>query len=1043
MDTNEAYRIAEERIAIARQQGETVLDLSNLGLTEVPDAIAQLTSLQGLSLNNNQLSELPEAIAQLTSLQGLYLSGNQLSEVPEAIAQLTSLQRLDLDNNQLSEVPEAIAQLTSLQRLDLDNNQLSEVPEAIAQLTSLQRLDLHNNQLSEVPEAIAQLTSLQRLDLHNNQLSEVPEAISQLTSLQRLYLHNNQLSEVPEAIAQLTSLQQLDLDNNQLSEVPEAIAQLTSLQWLYLNNNQLSEVPEAIAQLTSLQELSLNNNPLNPELEAAYEQGLDAVKTYLQALAEDKVILNEAKLILVGEGEVGKTCLLGALRGDEWVEGRLTTHGIQIKPVEVIHPNGNKEIVLNGWDFGGQRVYRPTHQLFFTAPAVYLVVWKPREGPQQGFVNEWITLIKHREPDAKILVVATHGGPSQRQPDIDRQELIDKFSTDTIQGFFFIDSKPHPTTGECRNIPNLKQAIAQVAATLPGMGRTIPAAWYRVREALRVTNQPYLTYNQVMDICAEQGVEGFLADLCLRVFHTLGHLIHYHYDPLLKDIVILKPDWLAKAISFALDDKQIRDNNGLVQFDYLSQLWENPPFEEETGYPKDLHRLFLKLMERFDLSYQVVDPDFCDPHNPTSLIAQLVDDQRPDSLPWDAEIPDGKHQKIQICRIVDDRGQLAKAEGLFYRLIVRFHKYSLGRDNYTNSVHWQRGLILDDNHNGRAFLEYIDTNIRITVRAAYPEFFLNELTKDVKWLVEHFWEGLRCEIVVPCIEPCGKSQPGLGQFEVEKLIASKEKGHSEYPCNVSGCDEWQNIDALIRNTTAAQTSPELTLNQLLQNQALFLQRISDLEQLGQESLANDQRLRSQLDEQFTQFIQMFNDEAKEGPRLFSLERTKTGFLDRPKAISIKVKLTLWCEHSRKPLPELNEDKTKGVYLLDVPREWFTKAKPYLTAVTRTIGLIVPVVSSAGKWLMEDTAYNDIAEEWDVAQKGIAASAKGGDLALDWASRQDAPNLEHGREIEAQGSVLRQLHSFLKEKDPTFGGLVRVQNRQYKYLWVHENFVDEY
>jgi GTPase SAR1 family protein len=38
------------------------------------------------------------------------------------------------------------------------------------------------------------------------------------------------------------------------------------------------------------------------------------------------------------------------------------------------------EITLNGWDFGGQRVYRPTHQLFFSAPAVYLVVWKPREG---------------------------------------------------------------------------------------------------------------------------------------------------------------------------------------------------------------------------------------------------------------------------------------------------------------------------------------------------------------------------------------------------------------------------------------------------------------------------------------------------------------------------------------------------------------------------------------------------------------------------------------------------------------------------------------
>ena len=47
------------------------------------------------------------------------------------------------------------------------------------------------------------------------------------------------------------------------------------------------------------------------------------------------------------------------------------------------------------------------------------MVWKPREGPQQGFVKEWIKLVKHREPDARILVVATHGGPKERQPDID------------------------------------------------------------------------------------------------------------------------------------------------------------------------------------------------------------------------------------------------------------------------------------------------------------------------------------------------------------------------------------------------------------------------------------------------------------------------------------------------------------------------------------------------------------------------------------------------------------------------------------------------
>ncbi len=35
--------------------------------------------------------------------------------------------------------------------------------------------------------------------------------------------------------------------------------------------------------------------------------------------------------MLVGEGEVGKTSLLRALRGEEFVENRPTTHGIEAK----------------------------------------------------------------------------------------------------------------------------------------------------------------------------------------------------------------------------------------------------------------------------------------------------------------------------------------------------------------------------------------------------------------------------------------------------------------------------------------------------------------------------------------------------------------------------------------------------------------------------------------------------------------------------------------------------------------------------------------
>src|SRR5262249_17349480 len=273
--------------------------------------------------------------------------------------------------------------------------------------------------------------------------------------------------------------------------------------------------------------------------------GLDSVKRYLRAKSETMVVLNETKLILIGEGEVGKSCLLGALRDDPWEEGLPTTHGIEIRPVKVTNPSTGVEITLNGWDFGGQRVSRPTHQLFFSSPGVYLVVWKPREGPQQGFVKEWIRLVKHREPDAKILVVATHGGPGQRQPDIDKQEIWDEFGPETVLDFFLGENKPDEVTGERIGIAELKDAVARVAASLPEMGRTAPASWQRAREALNQTGMAYLPLKRVLDICREHKMDAEEARLFVAISHRLGHLIHYEHDPALRDIVVLKPDWLA------------------------------------------------------------------------------------------------------------------------------------------------------------------------------------------------------------------------------------------------------------------------------------------------------------------------------------------------------------------------------------------------------------------------------------------------------------------------------------------------------------------
>jgi hypothetical protein len=201
---------------------------------------------------------------------------------------------------------------------------------------------------------------------------------------------------------------------------------------------------------------------------------------------------------------------------------------------------------------------------------------------------------------------------------------------------------------------------------------------------------------------------------------------------------------------------------------------------------------------------------------------------------------------------------------------------------------------------------------------------------------------------------------------------------------------------------------------------------------------------SKIDDAYGGFMHALTDEAKDGPRLFSFEPVEPGFFDRPKWMSEKFRLTLWCEHSRLPLPSLNGgDGKKGVYELNVPREWFVKAAPYLKVLASTLSLVLPVASSATKVLLDDSAYKKIESDLSFGEKSAESVIKGGEDAGTWLAVSDAPDVEHGKSIRAHGAALRQLHAWLKEKDPSFGGLVRVRNKRQEFLWVHPQFEGEY
>jgi internalin A len=247
----------------------------------------------------------------------------------------------------------------------LAKRNLTTVPEWIKTLTDLTDLDLAGNQLAAVPDTFGDLAALTILDLSGNQLTAVPDTLGNLTALTGLNLAGNQLAAVPDTFGDLAALTILDLSGNQLTAVPDTLGNLTALTRLDLDRNQLVTLPMALADLLiGRLELSLASNPLADPLPQLAERGAESLAAYLRSLRDAKRQY-EAKLLLVGEGNVGKTSLVTALRAGAFVEGRETTHGIEIWPVTMPHPDLDEQLTLRSWDFGGQEIYRVTHQFFF------------------------------------------------------------------------------------------------------------------------------------------------------------------------------------------------------------------------------------------------------------------------------------------------------------------------------------------------------------------------------------------------------------------------------------------------------------------------------------------------------------------------------------------------------------------------------------------------------------------------------------------------------------------------------------------------------
>jgi hypothetical protein len=240
---------------------------------------------------------------------------------------------LDLVMGGLTDLPAEIGLLSDLRAIRISGTRLDRLPPQIGELSNLRVLNLSNNRLRWLPRELGQLSRLEVLAVDDNYLESVPAELGDLVRLDTLNLSGNRIRSLPAEIGDLINVRRVDLDNNLLNELPVQFGNLRNLEMLSLRGNLLRTIPAEIGHLLLARpELIINlaGNPLEDPIRSLAERGRDDLGRYLTTLSGAQPHY-EAKVLLVGEGNVGKTSLVASLNGEQFVKGRPTTHGIEIR----------------------------------------------------------------------------------------------------------------------------------------------------------------------------------------------------------------------------------------------------------------------------------------------------------------------------------------------------------------------------------------------------------------------------------------------------------------------------------------------------------------------------------------------------------------------------------------------------------------------------------------------------------------------------------------------------------------------------------------
>jgi internalin A len=572
--------------------------------------------------------------------------------------------------------------------------------------TNAPTLNFKSKKISDL-SPLKDLQNLKKLKVGFTNISNLTP-LKGLQNLQELYIHNTQVSDL-SPLNELQNLQRFSAFETQVTD-------LSPLKIIIEKGIQVK-----LNRINGTNGIFIKDTPLsNPPIEIAKQGNAAILRYWAEQERAGKKRLNEARLLIVGQGGAGKTTLKEKLKDPKAAMPApdATTRGIVIEPLKFKDTEG-VDFTLQIWDFWGQNIQHYAHQFFMSDSAVYALLSNERE--QNPNFQYWLNIIELLGKDSPVVIVRNEkeGHCESLKNAAQIQERFANIRTIQSVDLKFADTDPR--------FSPLKEMLMSEAQLLPHVRKEYPTSFSNVRDKLQTlaTTQQAVSFADFKKLCKEEGIENTdLMNDYARTFTILGIALHFHEDIYLKKQVFLRPKWIIDALFGLLYHDKIEKQNGKFDEHDAAEIWKGDAYE-------DLQGELLRLMQIFELCYLM-----------DGTQSYIVPQRLPARIDLFHE-PEATQVQYKYKFM---------PKGMLTRLTCRLHKRIKDDQVWSDAVQFS-----DKNGTGKVFVReiYNEHIIEINAFGKGKEDLLNQVIDTLDDIHDTAQlANLRVEKLVPC--PCAE-----------------------------------------------------------------------------------------------------------------------------------------------------------------------------------------------------------------------------------------------------------------------------------------------